>query len=83
MLLLGIMAHFIDKDSRLQSMLLGLPQLQKLHTAKNITTALTTVIQKYQINHKLGSLMTNNTNNNNKLYSHLLQSLSVPKKERL
>ena len=64
-------------------MLLGLPRLRGLHTAENIATALATVIQKYQINHKLGSLITNNASNNNELYSHLLQSLLVPKKERL
>jgi len=63
--------------------LLGLPQLRGLYNAKNIAAALATVIQEYQFDYKLGCLITDNAGNNNDLYDHLLQSLSVPKKERL
>ena len=83
MSLLGRVAHFINKDSKLQSVLLGLPQLQGLHTAENITTALAEVIKKYQFDYKLSCLITNNAYNNNNLYNYLSQSLSVPKKEQL
>ena len=83
MSLLSIVAHFIDKGGKLQSVLLGLLQLWRLHSAENITTALASVIQKYQFDYKLGSLMADNTSNNNKLYNYLSQSLSVAKKEQL
>ena len=83
MSLLGIVAHFIDKGGKLQSVLLGLPRLRGSHSAENVATALASVIQKYQFNHKLGSLMADNASNNNELYDYLSQSLSVAKKERL
>ena len=44
MLLLGIVAHFIDKDGKLQLVLLGLPRLRGLHSAENVATALVSVI---------------------------------------
>lgn len=80
MLLLGVVAHFIDKDGKLQLVLLGLPRMRGLHTAENITKALATVIQKYQFDYKLGCLMTDNASNNDDLYDYLSQSLLVPKK---
>ena len=83
MSLLSIVAYFINKGGRLQSVLLGFPRLQGLHSAENVATALVSVIQKYQFDHKLGSLMTDNASNNNELYDYLSQSLSVAKKERL
>ena len=82
-LLLGIVAHFINKDGKLQLVLLGLPQLQGLYTAKNIAMPLAEVIKKYQFDYKLSYLITNNANNNNNFYNYLLQSLLVPKKEWL
>ena len=68
-LLLGIVAHFINKDGKLQLVLLGLPQLQGLYTAKNIAMPLAEVIKKYQFDYKLSYLITNNNNN---LYNYLL-----------
>ena len=47
MSLFGVVAHLVDKGGKLQSILLGLPQIQGLHTAENIATGLATVIQKY------------------------------------
>jgi hypothetical protein len=41
------------------------------------------VIQKYQFNYKLSSLIADNASNNNELYDYLSQSLLVAKKERL
>jgi hypothetical protein len=55
----------------------------KLHFIKNVTTALVLVIQKYQFDYKLGSLIADNASNNNEFYDYFLQSLSVAKNKQL
>jgi len=42
--LLGIVAYFIDKNGKLQLVLLGLPRLRGLYSAENVATALVLVI---------------------------------------
>jgi hypothetical protein len=81
--LLSIVAHFIDKDGKLRSVLIGLLQIKGLHTNENITRCLMSVILKYKIELILGCLIIDNAINNDKLYAQLKETFMVPNKGQL
>ena len=81
--LLGVVAHFIDKDGKLRSVLIGLPRIRGSHTGENIARCLTSVILKYEIKLILGCLTIDNATNNDELYAQLEETLIRPNKGRL
>jgi hypothetical protein len=49
--------HFIDKDYKLQHILLGLSQLEGSKTGENISLVIKDVVKAYKFGHKLGAFM--------------------------
>lgn len=73
---LGIMAHFIDKNWKLQSRLIGFEPLHEVHSGKELATVLHAVCQHFQLNGRVSAITTDNASNNSTLMSelnHMLQ----------
>jgi hypothetical protein len=62
--LLGVVAHWIDKDCTLRSALIGLPQLEGQHSVEKIAKVVSALIHDYGIQRKIGAFMLDNAANN-------------------
>ena len=64
-IVLGIVAHFINKDGRRCYMVLGLCEIYSKYTGENMVAILITLFKDYRIAGNLGYFIANNTNINN------------------
>jgi hypothetical protein len=62
--LLGVVAHFIDAESKPTSILLSLPRQQDRHTGTNIAENVACIIAEYSLDRPLGFFITDNASNN-------------------
>jgi hypothetical protein len=56
--------HFIDKDYKLQHILLSLSQLEGPKTGENISLVIKDVVKTYEFGHKLSAFMMDNAKDN-------------------
>lgn len=84
LLFLGVVGHFLDKQLRLQMLLLGLPELQS-HTGAEQSRVLLQVLNDYGIHEgNLGWFVLDNATNNNTALVQLSLTISFdPLKRRL
>jgi hypothetical protein len=69
--MLGIVAHFINKDYAFKATLLALPKVLGSHSGENMATFLLPVIKEFAIKDKLGYFVMDNASNNDTLMWHL------------
>ena len=60
----AIVAHFVDETMKLQTLLLGLKELQKPHTGENMAFAVLATVDDYEIRNLLGYFVMDNAENN-------------------
>jgi len=69
--LLAILAHYTDQSGKLNRALLGLRELEGLHTGENQCRTFLEVIGEYGIQRQTGYLMMDNASNNDTFMDHL------------
>ncbi|PKB95362.1 hypothetical protein RhiirA5_236771, partial [Rhizophagus irregularis] len=57
-------AHYIDKDWKLQNLLINFVQIYRQHTGENIMNTFVSALQNFSIHIKIMGITTNNTSNN-------------------
>ena len=73
--ILGIIAYFVNKEGKLQSLVLVLKEVEGEHSGENLTKYVIEVIQEYKISKKVGYFIIDNTDNNNTLLAYVSLSL--------
>ena len=69
--LLGIVAHFVDRQGQLNRALLALREVEGVHSGENQCRTFVRVLGEYQIHHKTGYIMMDNASNNDTFMEHL------------
>jgi hypothetical protein len=64
--ILGIVAHWMKGDGSRRSSLLGLLQMKARHDGEHISEEMISVIELFELVHKLGYFITDNVTNNNR-----------------
>jgi hypothetical protein len=72
--------YFINKDYKLQYILLGLSQLEGPKTGENISLVIKDVVKAYEFGHKLGAFMIDNAKDNNSTLKELSKVFPIDTK---
>lgn len=75
--LLGIVAHYIDRDCKLKTVTLALRDTYGSHTGENMKDHLLDVLREYQISNKVAYFAADNATNNDKALKLLATELNV------
>lgn len=62
--LLGVVAHFTDKNGQLNQALIAMDEVDGAHSGENICETFLHIANEYEIRHKLGYFMMDNVSNN-------------------
>lgn len=83
--ILGCIAHFIDKNGKRRTAILGLRELQGEHSGENIAGVLLDIFKDYKISGRIGYFMADNATSNDTCIDLVLQALypNMSKKQRL
>jgi hypothetical protein len=73
--LCGIVAHYLDKELKARSYLIGLRRVKGAHSGENIAEAMIPVLEELQIVSKLGFFICDNASNNDTCIRTLLRQL--------
>ncbi|XP_047106376.1 uncharacterized protein LOC124775586 [Schistocerca piceifrons] len=60
---IAIVAHFIDKEAKLQSALLGCINYKERHTSQNLCNFMIDVMTDWHISHKVAAIVSDNAAN--------------------
>ncbi len=71
LVILGIIAQFIDENRKLQSLVLALKEIDGDHTGKNIAPYVIEAIREYEIEKNLGYFVMDNADNNDTMLAEL------------
>lgn len=74
-MILGIVAHFINKDGKRRYIVLGLREVVGEHTNKNMAAVLVTLFRDYGIAGNIGFFIADNAKLNNTCINAVLQAL--------
>ncbi|TKA70467.1 hypothetical protein B0A49_11647 [Cryomyces minteri] len=80
--LLGVVGHYLDKDIKLRTVLLGLPLVLGQHSGENIARYLLSVINDFSIGNKLGYSVADNATNNDTCLTELAKDLDINVKQQ-
>ena len=75
--LLGIVAHNIDRNHEVKTVILALRDAFGSHSSENIKDHLLTVLREYQISNKVAYLAADNATNNNRALKLLASELNI------
>lgn len=75
--LLGVVAHWIDKDCTLRNALIGMPRLEGQHSGEKIAMAVSALIRDYGIQRKIGAFVLDNATNNDTAVEILAQEFGL------
>ena len=85
--LLAVVGHWISESAKAVSLLLGLRYVKGQHSGENISQAVLSVIQDFNIQDKVGYLVLDNASNNNtasvEIYQQLGKLISFGKSHQL
>jgi hypothetical protein len=73
---LAVCAQWVDKDYQLRKALLGLPEVRHAHNGENQATAITTILDKFEISN-IGYHTGDNATSNNTCLEHLARALKA------
>ena len=82
--LLGIIAHFVDDQHQIRTVMLVLRRVKGAHTGENLAVILAQIIHEYDFIDRLGYFVLDNASSNNTCIDHLLRSIAphLQKKHR-
>lgn len=69
--ILGVVAHYISDDGKLESATLALINVQGAHTGENLSKYVRDVVEDWDIMSKLGFMQMDNASNNDTLIEEL------------
>ena len=83
--ILGCIAHFIDKNGKRRTAVLGLRELLGEHSGENMADVLLHIFKDYNISGRIGYFMADNATSNDNCIDLVLQVLypNMSKKQRL
>jgi hypothetical protein len=64
LLLLGVVAHYLNQRFEPRTILLGMPSMKSAHTAVNIASQLSTLLDHYNLRESFGNAVTDNATEN-------------------
>jgi len=73
--ILGIVAHFISKDGKRRTAVLGLRELMGEHSGENMAEVLLQIFKDYKISGRIGYFMADNASSNDTCIDAVLQAL--------
>jgi hypothetical protein len=82
LMLLGVVGHWIDQNKRLQRALLGLPAVEGHYGKGDLAPALSSVIDLYEIGHKLSAFQMDNADNNDTCLRALAEKYTIDEAEQ-
>jgi hypothetical protein len=74
---MAVIAYFLDKDLKNQSILIGIRKIKGSHNGENTAKAIIPILIKMNIINKLGYFITNNVTTNNLIIKIILQRLRL------
>jgi len=72
---LGLVAHWMDTDYKLQSTVIGMRRINGRHTGENLAACFLDVVEPYSILDKIGYFTLDNASNNDTALHHIAQHL--------
>jgi hypothetical protein len=75
--IVGIIAHFMNIQYKIESVLLGLRRLYNSHSGENVAGAIVSVIDKYEIAENIEYMMLDNTSLNDTCVEEILRQLDI------
>ena len=75
--ILGVIAHFINKQGKRRNVILKLCEVIGEHTSKNIAAVLLKVFKDYKISNNIGYFIANNADLNDTYINAILDRKSV------
>lgn len=78
----AVVAHFVDKNGKLWTLPIGLPQILGSKTAENIAALMATVFERFNITHRLGFLIGDNAATNDRVVAILARRCGFAADER-
>ncbi len=84
--ILGVIAHFVDKQGRRRNVVLGLREVIGEHTGENMAAVLLEVFKDYKISGNIGYFMADNADSNDTCVDAILRALypnMSPKKRKV
>jgi len=72
---LGVVAHWIDSDYKLQSTVIGMRRFNGRHTGENLAACFLEIVEPYSIIDKIGYFTLDNASNNDTVLYHIAQHL--------
>ena len=76
--LLGVVAHWMNKDKHLQTTLLGLRRLKGAHSGENMSAVVLEVIRTFQIENRIGYFVLDNAESNDTCIKSLSNHIDLP-----
>jgi len=73
--ILGVVAHFIDKNGKRRTAVLGLRELEGEHSGENMADVLLQIFKDYNISGRIGYFMADNASSNDTCIDAVLQAL--------
>ena len=82
--LLGVVAHFVDKDYQLRTIMLALRRITGSYSGENLAYTLEQIIEEFEITGRLGYFVLDNAESNNTCIEYLLKNIApyLQKKHR-
>lgn len=74
--ILGVVAHFVTEDGKLQRCVLALKDIIGKHTGENLAQAMVEVLEEWRFDSKLGYFVMDNAENNDTMMDPLKRELA-------
>lgn len=80
--LLEVVAHYLNASQHPRNVLLGLPRVRGSHTAANIAGSISHLLERFDVQYKIGNLVTDNASENHACIEILGSKYSFNANER-
>ncbi|PNP55197.1 hypothetical protein FNYG_15548 [Fusarium nygamai] len=80
--LLGLAVHFLDDEGKFRTFLLGLPQIEGLHSGENLADRVSEIIHEYGFEDRIGYFVANNAESNDTCLEDLGTEFGFNKQHR-
>jgi hypothetical protein len=80
--LIAIVLHYVDRQGKIQTILLGLPELEGSHAGVNIASSVVSIIREFKLESKIGHFVLDNASNNDTCLEQVASELGFDCQER-
>jgi hypothetical protein len=77
----GVVFHFLDKNLKVQSLLVGIKRIREAHTGENITKAVIPIIKEMVSSDRLGFFIGDNASENGTVIRAIITYLCLNEKD--